>query len=141
MAAVGLIEQRGDADRARLALLQEVDQVGQGDAAIHDIFDDQQIGALDGEIEILGDLDFARAGLAFAVAGDAHEIDESVDVQGAGQVGHEEACALENADQVQVAGGIVAIDLGAHFAHAGLNPFFGEEYAERAQWASNPPPR
>jgi hypothetical protein len=34
---------------------------------------------------------------------------------------------------VQVAVRIIAIDLGAHFADAGLDLFFGDEDAERTQ--------
>jgi len=110
-----------------------MDQVSEGDAAIYDIFDDQQIGPLDGEIQILGDLDFARGGLAFSIAGDTHEIDIRVALQRARQVGHEETSAFQNANQVQVPVWVVAIDFGAHFAYTVADLFFGDKDAERTQ--------
>jgi hypothetical protein len=47
LAAVGLVEQGGDTDGARLALFQQMDEVGESNAAIHDVFNDEKVGAFD----------------------------------------------------------------------------------------------
>src|SRR6185437_15263801 len=75
-------------------------------------------------------LDFARTGLAFAVTGDAHEVDGHVAVQSAGEVGHEERGALEDADHVQLAGGVIGRNLFAQFAQARLDLLGGNENAQ-----------
>ena len=53
-----------------------------------------------------------------AVGGDRHEVDLAVQVEVAHQVAQEEERALEDADQEQVAAGVVARDLLAERADA-----------------------
>src|ERR1035437_3056906 len=112
-AALGLIHQGRDADGMRLALIQHVHQIVQGYPAIHDVFDNQHVGALKRNVEVLGDLDFAGTGFAFTVGGDAHEINLDIASHGAGQVRHEENRAFENANHVQIPGGVIRRDLYA----------------------------
>ena len=68
---------------------------------------------LDVDVEVLEDPDDARGVGRRAVARDRHEVDLARDRQVAHQVGHEEDRALEDADEQQVAAGVVGRDLGA----------------------------
>src|SRR5262249_32654021 len=97
-----LIQQRRDAHRLGLPLLEQIDQVIQRNTAIDNILDDQHMRVLERDVEILGDLDFTRGRLALAVTGDAHEVDADVALDGAGEIGQKEARPLENADHVEV---------------------------------------
>src|ERR1700736_4385988 len=132
-AAVGLIEQRGDADGFGLTLLEQVDEVGEGDAAIDDVFDHQNMMALDGDVQILGDFYLARTGLAAAVAGYTDELDSGWRLDGARQVGHEDESAFEDGDEIDGTIGIIGGDPDAHLFDARANLLGGEERAGSGQ--------
>ena len=76
-------------------------QIGEGEAGVENVFDDEHIFAFDGLIEILDELDGAGGALALAVAGDGDEVEGGVDLDGAGEVGEEYGCAFEHADHDQ----------------------------------------
>src|ERR1700722_11610518 len=99
----------------------------QGYAAVYDVFDDEDVGALDRDIEIFGELHFAGARLAPAVAGNADEVDERVAFDGAREIGQKVAGAFEDANEKQSAFGVVGVNLRAHFADALPDLFFGQE--------------
>ena len=96
-AARRLVEQRGDAQGFGLLLQKDLAQVGEGQAGVEDVFDDQDVLALDRLVEVLDELDGARGALAFAVAGDGDKVKGGVDLEAAGQVGQEEGGALQYA--------------------------------------------
>src|SRR3972149_3014279 len=54
-AAGGLVEERGDLERLGLARLQDAVEVVEGQAGVEDVFDDDDVQALDGVVEVLGD--------------------------------------------------------------------------------------
>src|SRR5579864_2410706 len=85
--------------------------------------------ALDGDIQILGDLDLAGSSLTPSVAGNAHELDAGGGFDGAREVGQEHECAFENRDEVNGAVRKVGADLPAHLAYAALDLFRREENA------------
>jgi hypothetical protein len=91
----------------------EVHQVVQRYPAIHNVFDNQDVGALERDVQIFGDFDFAGTRLALSVSGDAHEVELNIAFHGARQVGHEENRALENADHVEIPSGVIRGDLFA----------------------------
>jgi len=49
-----LVEQRGDADRFRLALLEHVNQIGERDTAVDNVFNHKTFRTFDGNVEVLG---------------------------------------------------------------------------------------
>jgi hypothetical protein len=58
-AAGGLVEQRGDAQGLGVVLKEELAQVSEGEAGVENVFDDQDVLAFDGLVEILDELDGA----------------------------------------------------------------------------------
>ena len=112
-AARGLVEQGGDAQGFGLVLQKYLAQVGEGQAGVEDVFDDEDILAFDGFVEVLDELDGAGGALSFAVAGDGDEVEGGVDLDRAGEVGEEDCGAFQHAYHheflvVQVAGNLRA---------------------------------
>ena len=105
-------------------------QVAQRDAAVDDVFDHQHVGAFDGGVEVPGKLHFAGAGLALAIAGDADKIDLHRPLDGARQVGKEDERAFQDAQQEQVALGVIGCDLRAKFLDPRLNPIGGYQHTQ-----------
>src|ERR1039458_2720909 len=126
-AAFGLVEQRGDADGVGLALIEQMHEVVESDARIDDVFDDQDVGPFQRNVEVLRDLDFPGAGSALPIGGDAHEIDGDVALHGAGQIGEEETGPLKNANELQLARGIIAGNLRAKLADPSLDLLGGDQ--------------
>src|SRR5581483_3931645 len=89
LSAIGLIQQGRDAQRFGAALFQYVDQVVQRDAAVDDVFDDENVMAFNGYVEVLRHFHLAGGRLVPAVAGDAHELDTSGRFDGPRQIGEE----------------------------------------------------
>src|SRR5262249_44813465 len=116
--AFRLVQKSGNTERLGAALLEDMHQVVQGHATIDDILHDDNVGAFEGNVEVFGDLDFARGAFTFAVSRDADEIDEDIALHGAGQIGEKKAGALQDADEVQIAGRIVPGNLFAHLRDA-----------------------
>jgi hypothetical protein len=110
----------------------------QSHAAIDDVFDDQNVGARERDVQILGDLYFARGGSFLPIARDADEIDESVAVDGTREIRQEETGAFQDADEIEGSVGVVGGNLRADLADARLNPVFGEKRAEGQGFIVNP---
>ena len=76
-----LVEQRADAQRARVLAAQVADQVVEGEAGVDDVLDDEDVASVDARREVLEDPDQARRlGRRPAVRGDLHEVDPDRDV-------------------------------------------------------------
>ena len=82
-AAGRLVEECGDAQGFWLLLEEEFAQVREGESGVEDVFDDEDVFAFDGLVEVLEDFDCAGGALAFAIAGDGDEVEGGVDVDGA----------------------------------------------------------
>ena len=106
--------------RSDLGMLLQKDlaQIGEGEAGVENVFDDEHVLALDGLVEILDELDCAGGALALAVAGDGDEVEGGVGLDGARKVDEEKRRALEHADHDQLFAVQVAGDLRAHFGDA-----------------------
>src|SRR5699024_4511709 len=71
LAAAGLAEDGAQPHAAGVAQFQHRHQVGQGDAGVQDVFDDQHVLAGEVLVQVLDDLDQAGGGgVGAAVAGD-----------------------------------------------------------------------
>src|SRR6185312_13268757 len=126
-AARGLVEQRGDAQRAWVVPLEQAAQEVQRQAGIQDVFYEDDVLTFDGLIEVLDELDGAAAALPFAVAGNGHEIEGVVDRNAARQIRQKNGCALEDADENDLFARVIPIDLPAHLHDTLANAFAAEE--------------
>src|SRR5690606_15186571 len=82
-------------------------------AAVHDVLDEDHLTSGEVEVEVLHDADDAAGAGGAAVRRHRHEVDLDVEVDGLGQVGHEEEGALQHADQQGRPTGVVLGDLVA----------------------------
>ena len=126
-AALGLVEAGCDFERCRLVLEHEAAQIAQREAGVEDVFDDDDVLALDGVVDVLDELDGAGGDAGAAVAGDGDEVECVVDLNGAGEVGEEDGRAFEDADEDDGLAGVVGGDLCADLAGAIGDLLFGEE--------------
>jgi hypothetical protein len=100
------------------AVAQHLEQVGNRQPGIHDVFDHQHVLAGNRSPEIVGNSrDTARLG-GVAIAGDAQEIDGHRAIDLARQIRQEDEAAAQDADQQQVAGRMVAGNLGGELVDA-----------------------
>ena len=127
-AARGLIEQRCDADGARLAVLEIFREIAERDAGVENVFDDDDITVFNVLAEILVDLHRARGGGAVAVGRNGHKVHAAVDRHFAEQVRHENEAALQNADEQRLFPGVIAGDLRAQLADARMDLLLTEQY-------------
>src|SRR6185437_13469756 len=91
----GLVEERRDAQRFWSLLEEYLAEVGEGEARVEDVFDDEDVLAFDGLIQVLDELDCAGGALPLAIAGNGNEVEGGIDLYRAGQVCKEDCCALE----------------------------------------------
>ena len=105
----------------------ETAEIAEGKAGVEYVFDDDDVLALDGVVDVLDKLDGAGGDACAAVAGDGDEVEGVVDLNGASEVGEEDGCAFEDADEDDGLAFIVDRDLGADLTSAGGNLIFGEE--------------
>ena len=79
-AALGLVEAGGDLQRGGLVLEHQAAEVAEGEAGVEDVFDDDDVLALDGVVDVLDELDGAGGDAGAAVAGDGDEVEGVVDL-------------------------------------------------------------
>jgi len=126
-AALGLVETGCDLQRCRFVLEHEAAEVAEGEAGIEDVFDDDDVLAFDGVVDVLNELDGAGGDAGAAIAGDGDEVEGVVDLNGAGEVGEEDGCAFEDTDEDDGLTVVVGGDLGTDFTSAIGDLLFGEE--------------
>jgi hypothetical protein len=103
--------------------------VAHGEAGIDDVFDEEDITALDADGEVVDDLDLARALRARVVGGDLEGIEDRRQFEVADQVAEEDELTLEDADDDERLTGVVAADFGAEFGDAGGDLLGREHHA------------
>jgi hypothetical protein len=130
-AALGLVEAAGDLERRGLVLEHQASQVGEGEAGVEDVFDEDDVTAFDGVVDVLDELDGSRGDAGAAVGGYGHEVEGVVDGNGSGEVREKNGCTFENANEDDgLAGGEICVvggDLGADGGHALGNLLSAEE--------------
>ena len=112
-AALRFVEAGGNLERCGLVLQEETAQVAECQAGVENVFDHDDVFALDGDIEILDELDGSAGGLASAVGRNRNKIKGVVDLDGACKVGEEDRSALEHAHEHNAFPPIVVADLFA----------------------------
>src|SRR5581483_9779825 len=128
-AARWLAKKRTNLDAGRVACLQHTADVGQGRAAVDDIFDDQDIQAIDVATQVHVDA-HDPGGLAdiLTIAGHRQEINRVRHSNVAHQVGQEDDTALQYAGQQQIIHtGVIPTDLRSQFGNACLQGLFVNE--------------
>jgi hypothetical protein len=126
-AAVGTVEQRRDGERRRPPELEQLPQLIQGQACIHDVLDHEHVTIRDRSVQILQQPDplmAARRGAA--VAGKLHEIELVQRSDRSRQIGDEEQGPLERGDEHEVEALVIVGDLGAELADAPLDLLGGK---------------
>jgi phosphoglycolate phosphatase-like HAD superfamily hydrolase len=126
-ASLRFVEAGCDFERCWLVLEHEAAQIAERKAGVENVFDDDDVLAFDGVVDVLDELDGAGGDAGAAVAGDGDEVECVVDLDGAGEVGEEDGCAFEDADEDDGLAGVVGGDLCADFAGAIGDLLFGEE--------------
>jgi len=126
-ATLGLVEAGGDLKRGGLVLEHQAAEVAEGEAGVEDVFDDDDVFALDGVVDVFDELDGSGRDTGTAVAGDGDEVEGVIDADGAGEVSEEDGCAFEDAYQDNGLAGVIGGDLGADGFGAFGDLFFGEE--------------
>jgi phosphoglycolate phosphatase-like HAD superfamily hydrolase len=126
-AALRLVEAGGDLERGGLVLEHQAAEVAKGEAGVEDVFDDDDVLAFDGVVDVLDELDGAGGDAGAAVAGDGDEVEGVIDADGSGEVGEEDGCAFEYSDEDDRLALVVGGDLGTDGAGALGDLLLGEE--------------
>ena len=126
-AALGFVEAGGDLERCGFVLEHEAAEIAEGEAGVEDVFDEDDVLAFDGVVDVFDEFDGAGGDTGAAVAGDGDEVEGVVDLDGAGEVGEEDGCAFEDADEDDGFAVVVGGDLGADLAGAFGDLLFGDE--------------
>ncbi|HMJ60568.1 MAG TPA: hypothetical protein VK493_02355 [Bryobacteraceae bacterium] len=108
--------------RFRLALLQQPFQIAERHAAVDNILDDQNVVALDIDIQVARDFYLSGTRLLMAVGRNGHELNpHGRPRDGARQVGYKHESALQDGHQIDRPLRIVALDFRRHFSDAPLD--------------------
>ena len=117
-AAGGLVEEGGDAEGLWVLLEEELAQIGECEAGIENVFDDEYVFPLDGVVKVFDELDCAGGPLSLAITGGGDKVEGGIDLDGSGQVGEKGRCAFQNADHDEPFALEILGDLSAHFGDA-----------------------
>ena len=102
-----LVEQRAGPKAADLAPAQQVGGEGDGPAGVDDVVDEQNVPAFDIARRVAHEAHLAAAHRGEAVAREPHELDlgpRAGAIQGAGEIGDEDECALEQSHHDEIVG-------------------------------------
>jgi hypothetical protein len=94
------IEQSGQTERFRTALAKNPQEVGGREAGVENVLDQDHVEPRDVIVQILEHAHLARGIFRLSVARDGDEIDRSLQINFAGQIGKKETSALEHANQM-----------------------------------------
>src|SRR5579862_3860990 len=113
-----LHEQRADLERRGVAGPQVLAQVRESETGVDDVFHDQHVPVGEIDVEVLHDPHDAAGARRGAVRRHRHEVELHREVDRPGEIGHEHAGALENADQQGRMPGVVGREVLAQLADA-----------------------
>ena len=141
LSSAGLAQEAGGFQARRIAGAKDFLKVGQRDARVDDVFDDDDMAVFERNIEILQQPDLARAFGRGAVARDRDEIERHGSRHRPGEIGEKDKRALEHGDKVQrFALAIVAIDLGSQLTDTRVNLVGGKQRRHNV-WKARPESR
>src|ERR1700674_4923376 len=119
-APLRLVEQRRDLQRIRLALLQNTQQGPESETRIQNIFDHDDVQALDAGVEVLVEPHLPGSLATMPITGNGHKIERHLDANMTNQIRKKNSRALEDADQVNALAFIILRNLKSHFANSFL---------------------
>src|SRR5262249_42480052 len=129
-AAFCFVQENRDFQAFWLTLLQNTQQILQGQPGVEDVFHNQDHLAFDAGVEILVEFDLAGGLGVLAVAGHGDEIKRDLPGNLSRKVGQEQYRALQNANQKQGLAGKIRANPLAHFADFLLNFAAGDQRAD-----------
>src|SRR4051794_5881624 len=116
--SLGLVKTGCDLERCGFVLEHEAAQIVEGQSGIQDVLDDDDILALDGVVDVLDELHGAGGYAGAPVARYSYEIEGVVHLDSTGQVGEEDGCTFEHADEDDGFAGIIVGDLCSNLSCA-----------------------
>lgn len=124
LAPARLAQQAGGFEAFGVSSTKYVLQVRKGQTRVDDIFDDDDVTALKGCVEIFEQSNFSGSFCGRAVTRDGNEIQRHLPRHGSRQIRQEDEGTFEHSDKVKgLTGGIICIDLRGHLANARVNLF------------------
>ena len=105
----------------------EAAEVAEGEAGVEDVFDEDDVLAFDGVVDVLDKLDGTGGDAGAAVTGDGDEVEGIVDPDGASEVGEEDGGPFEDPDEDDGLAFVVGGDLCSDLAGAVGDLLFGDE--------------
>ena len=126
-AAVGFVEAGCDLEGRGLVLEHEATEIAQGEAGVEDVFDDDDVLALNRIVDVFDEFDGAGGDASAAVARDGDEVEGGVDGDGAREIGEKDGGAFEDAYEDDGLSGVVGGDLLAECLDAVGDLGFGVE--------------
>src|SRR5450759_797307 len=115
------VEQGADLERGRATCVQVLEQVAQREPGVDDVFDDDDVPALDVRVQVLEDPHHTGRLHGRAVGRARHEVEGDRDSDGAGQVRQEDEGAFEDTDHQYAFRGVVAAYRARKIPHAPLD--------------------
>ena len=104
-----------------------VQEIVQCEAGVDDVFDDQDVLALDVALKVFHDAKDATGGGVFPIAGPGDKVHGGGDAEVAHEVGEEDEGAVEDTNEDGLLVAIVAGDLSGQLFDLGLDLLFGDE--------------
>src|SRR6185312_7048261 len=98
-AALVLVQAGCDLQRRRLVLQHQVAEVVERKPGVEDVFDDDDVPAFDGVVDVFDELDGAWRNARTAVAGNGDEVEGVVDLNSAGEIREKDRRSLEDTDE------------------------------------------
>src|SRR5918998_3378546 len=127
LAPGGLCEEGTDLQGSGFPRPERAHEVGEGQAGVYDVFDDENVAAGNVLFQVLEDADDTARGGARTVGANVHEVQLARQVDFAHQVAHNHDGAAEDADEEEPLALVVFGDAGAHLSHFALNVGRGDQ--------------
>ena len=105
----------------------EAAEVAEGETGVEDVFDEDDVLAFDGVVDVLDEFDGTGGDAGAAVAGDGDEVEGVVDADSASEVGQKDGGTFEDADQDDGLAFVVGRDLCSDLAGAVGDLLFGDQ--------------
>jgi hypothetical protein len=134
-AALDFVEKHSDAQVFGTALLKEQQQVFQSEAGIENVFDDENGSALDADVEVLDQFNFAGGIGALAIAGDGDEIERNFAAELLREIREKKHRAFQDADEVEWIVGKITAYFAGHLLDALFDSSIGNEDVDGFAWA------
>lgn len=126
-AGLGFAEECRDGEGGGSSGLEDVAKVLEGEAGVHDVFDENDMLPFDVNVVVFFEVDDA-GGLAFAVpTGDLDVVNAEVEVNGAGEIADVGDAPFEDADEDNALARVVGGDFCPHFGDFRLDVCGGDE--------------